>query len=344
VSWQQIRGHEALVTAFERAWRRGRLAQAYLYLGPAGIGKRLFALELARALFCEKAAPDHLEACDRCPSCRQITAGTHPDVFVTGRPAESPNMPIEVIRELRRSFAMKSATGRGKIAILDDADDLDDPITGHAAANAFLKTLEEPPPRSHLILIGSSADRQLPTILSRCQLVRFAPLPETLVAELLRQQGIGDPALVERVARLSGGSPGVARQLAEPALWEFRRMLLAGLARPVPDSVALSRALTVFVEEAGKESALQRTRAGLVLKMLIDFLQDVLRLSLGGEPRLAEPEDRLWLEPLANRLDPQRLLEVLERCLEGDTQIERRVQLVLLQEALLDALGQQLKA
>jgi DNA polymerase-3 subunit delta' len=344
VSWQGIRGHDALATAFERAWRRGRLAQAYLFIGPAGIGKRLFALELAKALFCEQATPDHLEACDRCPSCSQITAGTHPDVFAAGRPADSPNIPIDVIRELRHRFSMKSATGRGKLAILDDADELDDPITSHAAANAFLKTLEEPPPRSHLILIGTSADRQLPTIVSRCQVVRFAPLPEELVAELLRHQDIEDPKLIERVARLSGGSPGTARALAEPALWEFRRTLLQGLARPQPDSVALSKALASFVEEAGKESALQRTRASLVLKLLIDSLQDVLRLNLGGEPRLAEPEDLVSLQQLAKRMDPERLLEVLERCLEGDIHIDRRVQLVLLLEALLDALGQQLKA
>jgi DNA polymerase III subunit delta' len=344
VSWQRIRGHDALVTAFERAWRRGRLAQAYLFIGPAGIGKRLFAVELAKAIFCQNAIPDRLEACDRCPSCSQITAGTHPDVFLAGRPPDSPNMPIEVIRELRRNFGMKSATGRGKFAILDDADDLDDPITLHAAANAFLKTLEEPPPRSHLILIGSSADRQLPTIVSRCQIVRCAPLPEELVAELLRNQDTGHVALIERVAQLSGGSPGLARALADPALWEFRRTVLAGLAQPRPNSVALGKALTAFVDEAGKESALQRTRASLVLKLLIDFLQDVLRLSLGGEPRLAEPEDSTALQALAQRMDPERLLEVLERCLEGDVHIDRRVQLVLLLEALLDALGQQLKA
>src|SRR5262249_22542760 len=149
---------------------------------------------------------------------------------------------------------MKSATGRGKFAVLDDADDLDDPITGNAAANAFLKTLEEPPPRSHLILIGTSADRQLPTIISRCQVVRFAPLPEDLVAELLRSQEVEDPKLIERVARLSGGSPGAARALAEPALWAFRRTLLEGFARPQLDSVALSRVLSAFVDEAGKES------------------------------------------------------------------------------------------
>ena len=91
-------------------------------------------------------------------------------------------------------------------------------------------------------------------------------------------------------------------------------------------------------------SALQRTRASLVLKLLIDFLQYVLRLILGGEARLAEPEDLVLLRQIAQRMDPERLLEVLERCLEGDAHIDRRVQLVLLLEALLDALGQQLKA
>src|SRR5262249_21295991 len=155
------------------------------------------------------------------------------------------------------------------------------------------------------------------------QIVRFAPLPEEFVAELLRHEDIADPRLIERVARLSGGSPGVARALAEPALWEFRRMLLEGLARPQPDGVALGKALTAFVEEAGKESALQRTRASLVLKLLIDFLQDALRLSLGGEPRLAEPEDLVLLRQIAQRMDPERLLEVLERCLEGDAHIDR---------------------
>ncbi|MCI0462185.1 MAG: DNA polymerase III subunit delta' [Gemmataceae bacterium] len=334
MSWQRVRGHEALVQAFTRVVQRGRLAHAYLFTGPPGVGKRLFADELAKALLCEGSPEGRLEACDQCHSCAQVAADTHPDFVVASRPEESLEVPIEVVRELCRSFALKSARGRGKVAILDDADDLND-----AAANCFLKTLEEPPPRSVLLLIGTSAERQLATIVSRCQVVRFRPLSEKLVAELLHAQGMADAALVERLARLSGGSLGQAQALAEPALWGFRRTLLQGLTQPQPDTVALAQAWTQFVEEAGKEAAVQRRRAALVLRLVIDFFRDALCLRLGGTPKPAEAEDLHALQELAQRTEPERLVQLLERCLEGDTQIDRRVQLVLILEALVDALG-----
>jgi len=246
MSWQHIKGHDAVVQLFARAIERGRLAHAYLFAGPAGIGKRLFAGELAKALLCETNPPEKLQACDRCAACIQVAAGTHPDFFAVGRPEESLEVPIELVRELCRTFALKPARGHGKVAILDDADDLND-----AAANCFLKTLEEPPPHSLLILIGSSVERQLSTIVSRCQAVRFAPLPGPVVADILRAQEISDARQVERLVRLSGGSPGQALALADPALWEFRGVLLKTLSQPRIDSVGLARQWARFVEEAG---------------------------------------------------------------------------------------------
>jgi DNA polymerase-3 subunit delta' len=343
LSWQRVRGHDALVEGFRRAVRRDRLAHAYLFVGPTGVGKRLFAGELAKALLCEGPTAANLEACDRCSACILVEAGTHPDFFAAGRPDESPNIPIEVVRELCHGLALKPARGRGKVAILDDADDLNDPITLHAAANAFLKTLEEPPPGSVLLLIATNSEQQLSTIVSRCQVVRFAPLPQKVVAELLLANGISDAAMVERLVRLSDGSPGQALDLADPALWEFRSTLVAGFLQPHFDSVGLAAAWAAFVEGAGK-SAAQRRRATLVARLLVDFLGDALRVSLNGSPRHTGPEDKPALEALARRVSPERLLELLERCLEGDAQIDRRVQLVLVLEALLDALGQKLRA
>ena len=261
MSWQRVRGHERLVDAFDRVVRRGRLGHAYLFAGPPGVGKRLFAEELARALLCESPARTRLEACDLCPACRQVAAGTHPDLFIAGKPEESLELPIDVMRDLCRSFSLKSARDRGKVVILDDADDLNE-----ESANCFLKTLEEPPPRSVLLLIGTSPDRQLATIRSRCQVVHFAPLADELVAELLRAQGVEDSALIERLVRLSGGSPGRARALADPALWEFRRQMLGQLSRSPVDTVGLARSWMRFVEEAGKEAAAQRQRAAQVLE------------------------------------------------------------------------------
>src|SRR5262249_49285212 len=174
------------------------------------------------------------------------------------------------MRELCRGFSLKSARGRGKVAILDDADELDDPITGNASANCFLKTLEEPPARSVFILVGTSVDRQLPTIISRCQVVRFAPLPEALLDEVLRVHGVEDTKLRANLVRLGRGSPGQALALADPALWEFRSILVRALAAPQLDSVDLAREWARFVDEAGKESAAKRRRAALALQLLVE--------------------------------------------------------------------------
>lgn len=337
MSWQRIRGHDALIEGFRRAVRRGRLAHAYLFTGAGGVGKRLFAIELAKALLCENAGADLLQACDHCPACVQVEADTHPDFFTAVRPPEALEFPIDLMRQLCQSFALKSARGRGKVVLIDDADDLNE-----ASANCFLKTLEEPPPRSVLILIGSTPDRQLPTIVSRCQVIRFAPLPPELIDELLRMSGVEDSALRGRLVRLSAGSPGVAMELSDPTLWEFHRQLLDGLTKTPIASVDLSRIWVDFVEEAGKESAAQRRRAQLVLRLIIDFLDDALTVAMNGVPRRSESDERPALETLARRAGPDRLLEALERCLEADRQIDRRVQLVLILEGLMDSLGQKL--
>jgi DNA polymerase-3 subunit delta' len=338
VSWQRVQGHESLIEAFDRVVRRGRLAHAYLFAGPSGVGKRLFAHELARALLCEGKPGPRLEACDRCPSCAQVDAGSHPDFFVAARPEENVEFPIAVVQQLCRDLSLKPARGRRKIAIVDDADDFN-----AESANCFLKTLEEPPPNSLLILIGTSSDLQLPTIVSRCQVIHFAPLSENIVADLLRKEGLEDPALIQRVAQLSDGSLGQALALADPALWEFRRTLLTTLAKSPFDSVALAQAWTHFVEEAGKDSAAQRRRAALLIGLLIDFLDVLLVVQNSGAPKLAEAEDRRILEDLAQRTNQDQVLALLDRCLEASVQLDRKVQLILVIEALVDALGQKLE-
>jgi len=332
VSWQRVRGHEKIVEGFGRLVRRGRLGHAYLFAGPSGIGKRLFAQELAKALLCEGRDDDRFEACDGCPSCKQMDAGTHPDFMVVARPEESLELPIESIRELSRSFALKSARGKGKVAVLDDADDLND-----AAANCFLKTLEEPPPRSLLLLIATSSELQIPTIVSRCQIVRFQPLGLPLVKQLV-QAKVDDPQLVDRLVRLGDGSPGRALALADPDLWGFRRTLINAIAQSPIDGASLARKWIEHVEDAGKESAAQRRRGSLSIQFLIEFLEAALIVSSGGTPRLVEQEDTTDLRRLVDRTSPDALIQALDRCFDASSHIERRVQLVLVLESLVDAL------
>ena len=230
MSWQNIQGHDEHRRAFARAVERGRLAHAYLFVGPPGIGKRAFATELSKALLCEETAGT-LTACDLCPSCQLMEAGNHPDFAAVARPEDKNVVPIDLMRELCKRFSFKPARGRGKIGLLDDADDLDT-----EAANCFLKTLEEPPPKSVFFLIASSSETQLSTIVSRCQVMRFRPLPDEIVNALLRKQPDVDPALIPRLLRLGQGSPGQAMSLADPELWAFRGTFIEGLTQSRPDT------------------------------------------------------------------------------------------------------------
>jgi DNA polymerase III subunit delta' len=339
MSWKNIRGHERQVQALQRAYRRGRLAHAYLLTGPEGVGKHTFATELARALLCEAhpAGTDRvLEACEHCPACVQVGAGTHPDLFPAARPPELAEFPVELMHELCMAFSLKPARGRGKVILINGADDFN-----AESANCFLKTLEEPPPGSVLLLVGSSPDRQLPTVVSRCQVLRFAPLADDQVEELLQKQGVEEAEQRARLVRMAAGSPGLALALADPNLWEFRRSLLNTIFQPRFPTAATSKEWLTFVETAGKESAAQRRQARLVVRLLIDFLGDAMALRLGGTCQRSDPTDQAALEGLVSWADPERLLSLLERCLEADEQLERRVQLVLILEALLDAIAQQ---
>jgi DNA polymerase III subunit delta' len=336
MSWSQILGHRDRIDAFRRIVARKRLAHAYLFVGPPGIGKRRIATELAKALLCEKPAGP-LDACDQCDACLLVDAGTHPDLFLVRRPEEKNEMPIEVMKDFCRDFSFKPARGHGKVGIIDDADDFNE-----ESANCFLKTLEEPPPNALLILIGTSLDRQLMTIKSRCHMVRFAPLPDVELRTLLEKQADIAPALLDRVVRVSAGSPGQALALADESLWNFRRDLLKGLVQAKVESVALGRKFVEFAEEAGKEGSLQRRRAAQALALLIASFTDVLRVQAGVAPRSAEAAELPLLEALANRAQADKILALLERCLETETHTSRYVQLSLVLEGLMDALGQML--
>src|SRR5262249_5290300 len=162
----------------------------------------------------------------------------------------------------------------------------------------------------------------LSTIRSRCQIIRFRPLPDDVLDEVLRERGIEDPAERFRLIRIASGSVGQALALAEQPLWVFRRTVLEALARPPLDSIGLGKTWLTFIEEAGKESAPRRTRLANLLRLLIDALSDALVLSLGGEPKRTGSDDRPLLEALAGRLGPEGLSDMVERVIQADIQNE----------------------
>jgi DNA polymerase III subunit delta' len=331
MAWSRIVGHDAWIAGFREVSRRGRLAHAYLFVGPAGIGKRTFAIELAKAYLCEN-PPEPLTACDRCAACLLVDAGTHPDFFLVAKPEDKNELPIETMRGLCAGFGLKTARGRGKFAVLEGADDLNE-----ESSNCFLKTLEEPPPRSVFVLIGTDVERQMPTIRSRCHIVRFAPLSADTVRSLLEKSELPDKSMIPRLVRLAEGSPGQALALADPELWKFRNRLLSALAKPPLDSLNLGKEFVAFAEEAGKEGAAQRARVALVLRLLIAGLRDALRIGL-GEPA-PEGEDAQTLQALSRNMGPDEIAGVIERILQTEIQLDRYIQVSLVVEGLVDALS-----
>ena len=276
-----MRGHAQVLAQFRQALARRRLASTFLFVGPPGVGKRLFALRLAQALLCERRPEELLDPCGECPSCHQVLAGTHPDVQVLAKPADKAFIPVELLigdkehrmREgLCYNISLKPYSGRRKIAIIDGAD-----YFNKEGANCLLKTLEEPPPKSVLILIGTSEQRQLPTIRSRCQVVRFSSLAESDVAAILLERGLcPDAAAAERAARMSGGSIERAAQWCDESLVEFRGALLDLLSQREFDHAEAAKLVSQFVETAGKEAAAKRARLKLVVSLAEEFYREAM--------------------------------------------------------------------
>jgi DNA polymerase-3 subunit delta' len=307
-----------------------------LFAGPEGIGKQTFARRLAQALLCETRPEAEMDPCESCPACLQVMANTHPDLILAGRPEDKHELPISVIRDLCDQFALKPARGTRKVAILDDADDLNE-----EASNAFLKTLEEPPPGAVLILIGTSAELQLETIVSRCQVVRFNPLPNAEVAALLLETGVVRDALeAARLAALGEGSVRRSMGLADPELERFRRTLLDELAGEHGfDPPALAHKLHAFIKQVGKESVDQRRCASLLIGELARFFRGILWQTAGLAPPCPDALDRQAAVALAGRLDPEDVLVLADRCVEADYHVQRRLYMPLILESLMHDVG-----
>ena len=336
MSWHSIRGHDRVVAELRRSLQQGRFPHALLFVGPEGIGKRTFAKKLAKSLLCEAQPAADLDPCEACPGCLQVEAGTHPDFIEVARPEDKHELPIRVIRDLCNQFGLKPARGTHKVAILDDADDLND-----EAANAFLKTLEEPPPGAVLILIGTSAEVQLQTIVSRCQVVRFDPLSQADIAELLLEQGVAEDAgAAAKLAALGDGSIRRAIGLADAELERFRRILIDELVADHGfDPPAMAHRVLDHIKQSGKESVDQRRRASLLVGELSRFFRGVLWQTAGLAPPCPDAADRRAAMALAGRLEPEDVLVLADRCLEADYHIQRRLALNLILESFTHDLG-----
>ncbi len=342
MAFEAVRGQAAAVEVLTRAITSGRVAHAYAFVGLSGVGRKLTAIEFAKALLCpytqNASEASHLTghptlAVGSCAACRKVQTGLHPDfMLVEPTPPESnprgtPAIRIEAIRDLERRAALCPAEGCLKVFVVDDAGRMTP-----EAPQAFLKTLEEPPPRTVIILILSQT-RELPaTVISRCQVVRFMPLPEDEAAALLEARGM-DAATARLLARASQGRPGLALAQDGKAWVERREQALSILSEVGAEG---TDALFKWSESLGRD----RREIEQLIESWWLWYRDLLCAKVGGSPRLLIHGDRATeLGQTAATRSWDELLGGLAACREGWQALQRNVSPRLTLEVMLSRLA-----
>ena len=208
MSFNDVLGHSKPIALLQRAIRNEKVVNSYLFLGSEGIGKKYVALQFAKALNCLEGEAKKGEACDHCSSCKKIDHAVHPDVLLIE--PEGQNIKVDQVRQLQRDLAYRPYEGKRRVCILTAADRM-----APNMSNILLKTLEEPPLHTVIILLANNSRSILPTILSRCQPVRFNSLPVSLVSKWLREGRGFEETEAHLLASLSEGSPGKALEIQE---------------------------------------------------------------------------------------------------------------------------------
>jgi DNA polymerase-3 subunit delta' len=208
MSFKDVLGHSRSIEFLKRAMQKDTLAHSYLFWGNEGIGKKWVALQFAKSLNCLQEGTEQGDACDQCMACKKIDDGLHPDVLVLE--PENQTLKVDQVRQMQRDLAYRPYEGRRRVCILVASDRM-----APNMSNVLLKTLEEPPLHTVIILLANNTRLLLPTILSRCQPIHFNPLPIPLVSQwLMKQKGLNEKE-AHLLASLSEGSPGKALEIQE---------------------------------------------------------------------------------------------------------------------------------
>ena len=319
--WDSVLGHEQNKEFLQNFLQREARPHALLFCGAEGLGKKKLALEFAKTFLCLNGKGD-----DGCEACRLLNFAdgnvSHPDFILVERLPEKRDLSIEQMRELAKQAAFAPVLSKNKICIVEDADRLTE-----AAANSFLKLLEEPPAGWLIILLASSEDKLLTTILSRVVKLRFNPLAVADVKKLLLERGVAENES-EVLARISEGSVGTALNLNEQNALEYRQTALSFLeALPLefPMNYVTDRAWVVKYE---------RAEAMLFVKLLQLLLRDMLFIKTGVTVNLYNCDVQENLTALSGGWQPQGLKKALAATNEAYKALASSVGVKLVMENL----------
>ena len=277
-------GYQRIWDTLTRSASKNKLAHAYLFCGSSGAGKITLAKEFVKWLFCEKVKSGELssgQSCGVCRSCQEIEKNSHPDLLVVSADKEGKSAEIGIsrIRDLQHQLLFYPYKSSFKVVIIEEAHNLT-----REAANAFLKTLEEPSSQSLIILTSSAWDSVLPTILSRCQLIKFLPVP---LGELKRElENLGAKgSVLDKIVKLSAGRPGYAMNLLD------NQRLLSEHEAHIKKLEDILRSDLVFRFEAAKELSQDVSLAKEILSQWLIYLRDRL-LEISNQGRLLISEKK----------------------------------------------------
>jgi len=315
-----IYGHQKQIGMLQKAMALSRVGHSYVFSGLNAIGKKTLALAFTQALICQN--PSSLnDACGNCPSCRKMASGNHPDIHRLETQAQF--IRIDAIRNIQQQMTFKPLEGQKRVFIIDDAD-----IMNEQAANALLKTLEEPS-RDNIIILVTARPYWLPqTILSRCRHVRMNPLTAETVARFLMEQKQMDPSKALLLASLSGGSIGQALELNSEDMIAFRAGLSRLLAAADPKNPLSLLTLASFLGQDKKE-----IKQGLMI--LNTYFRDALVYKeTARASMIINADDLPAITSLAGRLGGEEILQNIDLVDQSNEAIEMNVNKSLTLEAM----------
>ena len=268
MSFAELIGNEALVRHLTHMARTRSVPPSLLFVGPSGVGKLAAAIALAQAMNCQESEDD---ACGKCSTCLRIAKGEHADVRLVRPEGAGRQLKADAVRQVVGEIPSRPFEGRRRFAIFVNAERMNP-----KASNILLKTLEEPPAWAVLILVTSNDAALLPTILSRCQIFRFAPLAPDALAALLETRYELDADRAQLLAALSGGSLTHALELVEEPLSELRLQALR--LTSVAVQVGGAQELVSWADRLAKDANLL-----LVLQLVLGMVRDVTSAKAGGK-------------------------------------------------------------
>jgi DNA polymerase-3 subunit delta' len=324
-SFDSIKGQEKAKHLLDTAIRNDRISHAYLFKGPAGVGKKMTAHALAALLNCH--APQGMTVCASCPACKKFNSGNHPDFHLIE--PEGAVIKIGQIRELQKNLAFPPFEAKTRVILIPD---IHDTMGRPEVANALLKTLEEPPADTMLILTGDEAGHILPTILSRCQVIPFTPLPLEDVAALLTHE---DRQRAMTLAAIAEGSPGRARRQEAHGFLDTRQAIIEILTSTDKNSPSLVSQVYAMAHQ----SAELKDDAEELLDLLTSWIRDLIILR-SDAPRSTHliNQDLANLPEAAESWSTSAMMKCLDAIATARQQLKRNCNRTLVFEVLFFAL------